>query len=160
MASHRRSGSDSAWSAALVIGAKLDKGEIAGLLDFAARHNRGRDAGTLHRLAEGIRRRGRRTLDVPAAREALAPLQSANPDGVRAAAAEVASLIRALSPAERSARIEQEKTAPLDDRRPIGERRRAIDALGRSTRARPSRSSACCSGRKSPNRCNGPRCGP
>ncbi len=115
--------------AALVIGAKLDKAEIAGLLDFTAQAPRTQDAGALHGLAEGIKRRGRRALDVPAARQALALLRSSKLNGIAAAADEVASLVRGLSPAERSARIDHEKTTALDVDRPIAERVRSIDAL-------------------------------
>ena len=42
-----------------MIGAKLDKKEIAALLEFTAGRPRGRDAAILHGLAEGIKRRGR-----------------------------------------------------------------------------------------------------
>jgi putative membrane-bound dehydrogenase-like protein len=116
--------------AAQVIGAKLDKAEIASWLDSVVRRPQGRDAGPLRGLAEGIRRRGRKALDVPAAHAALAKLRSAQPDELRAAAEEVASLICAFTPAERTARIERENLAARDEDRPVEERVRAIDALG------------------------------
>ena len=113
-----------------VIGSRLDPGEIAGLLDSIARLPGNGAARALRGLAGGIKRRGKKDLDIPAAREALAMLRSSTADDVRSAAGEVGSLIRVLTPEERRALLVGATAAVLDENRPGKERERAIEALG------------------------------
>jgi putative membrane-bound dehydrogenase-like protein len=113
-----------------VIGARLDKGEIAGLLDCIARQPRDQVAGSLRGLAAGIRQRGKKTLDIPAAEEPLATIRNTRSDEVAKAADEVAGLIQALTPDQRQALIEQSSVAAFADDRPVAARIRAVEALG------------------------------
>src|SRR5262249_45985093 len=92
---------------ARVVGARLDKGEIAGLLDSIARRPRARAAGPLRGLAAGIRQRGAKALDIPAARAPLATIRADRSDEAARAAGEVAGLVRALTPEQRRSLIEQ-----------------------------------------------------
>jgi hypothetical protein len=77
---------------ARVIGARLDKGEIAGLLNFIAGQPRDRAAGSLRGLAVGIRQRGVRALDIPAAGAPLATIRNARSDEAAEAAGRAAVL--------------------------------------------------------------------
>ena len=113
-----------------VIGSRLDATEIAGLLDAVVPIPPARAVAALRGLAAGIGRRGRNDLDVPSARESLARLRSAEDGDVRAAAAEVARLVRILSPDERKALIARATEAALDDDRPLAERTKAVESLG------------------------------
>jgi putative membrane-bound dehydrogenase-like protein len=115
---------------ARVVGARLERGEIAGLLDAIARQPRDRAAGTLRGLAAGIRQRGAKVLDIPAAREPLATIRAAVSDEAARAADEVAGLIRVLTPEQRQALIAQSSTTALAEGQPVAERIRAIEALG------------------------------
>jgi len=115
---------------ARVIGARLDKAEIAGLLKSIGRHPRDRAAGSLRGLAAGIRRRGKKVLDIPAAREPLATIMSANSDEAAKAAHELAGMIRVLTPAARKALIERSSAEALADDRPASGRIQAVEALG------------------------------
>ena len=113
--------------AAGVIGSRLDRQEIAALLDDIARRPR---AATLRGLAAGIKRRGKKGLDIPAARGPLATLRSSPSAEVRAAASEVAGLIRVLTSEERAALVKAASAIALDDGKPEADRIRAIEALG------------------------------
>jgi putative membrane-bound dehydrogenase-like protein len=115
---------------ARVVGARLDKAEIAALLDSIARQPRDWAAGPLRGLAAGIRQRGVKTLDIPAAREPLATIRDAQSNEAARAAGEVAGLIRALTPEQRHLLIVQSSATALADDRPVAERIRAIEALG------------------------------
>jgi putative heme-binding domain-containing protein len=115
---------------ARVIGARLDKGEIVGLLDLIARQSRDKAAGPLRELAAGIRRRGTKTLDIPAAREPLATIRHARADEAARAADELAGLIHARSPEERKALTERSSRVALAEDQPVAERIQAIEALG------------------------------
>jgi putative membrane-bound dehydrogenase-like protein len=115
---------------ARMVGARLDKGEIAGLLDSIAREPRDRAARSLRGLAAGIRQRGPKALDIPAARGPLATIQNARSDDAAKAAGEVAALIRALTAEQRQALIKQSSVAAMTEHRPLAERVQAIEALG------------------------------
>jgi putative membrane-bound dehydrogenase-like protein len=115
---------------ARLVGARLDKREIAGLLDFIARQPRERAAGPLRGLAAGIRQRGAKTLDIPAARAPLAEIRNARSDDVTDAAGAVAGLIRSLTADERRALFEQSSATALAPDRPVPERIQAIETLG------------------------------
>jgi putative heme-binding domain-containing protein len=115
---------------ARVVGARLDKGEIAGLLEFLASQPRHRAAGSLRGLGAGIRQRGRKVLDIPAAREPLETIRNARSDEAAEVAGEVAGLIRALTAEQRQALIDQSSATALADDRPVAERIRAIEVLG------------------------------
>lgn len=112
-----------------VIGARLDKDEIAGLLESTA-SDKESSANVLQGLAGGIRRRGKKGLDIPAARGPLTRLEAAKGEETRKAAVELATLIRALSAEEREALVKGEAATALDEKRDIEERVRAVDALG------------------------------
>jgi putative membrane-bound dehydrogenase-like protein len=118
------------FETAQVIGARLDKEEIAGLLDLVVRQPRRRAAGPLRGLAAGIRQRGTKTLDIPAAREPLATIRNARSDEAGQAAGELAGLIHARSAEERNALIERSSRVALAEDRPVAERIQAIEALG------------------------------
>jgi putative heme-binding domain-containing protein len=119
------------FDTARIIGARLDKDEIVSLLEIIARQPRPRAAGPLRGLAAGIRQRGRKTLDIAAAREPLRTIRNAPSDAAMArATAELAGMIQARSPAERKALIEQSSRVALAEDRPVAERIQAIETLG------------------------------
>jgi len=113
-----------------VIGSRLDPAEITGLLETVANHPTDRAADTLRGLAKGIKRRGKKDLDIGSAREALARLRSTSQAETLGATDEVASLIRVLTAEEHKAVRDRATLAALDETRPIEERARAIEALG------------------------------
>ena len=80
-------------------------------------------------MAAGIRRRGRKDLDVPTAADFLTKLRDSQEKDVRDAADEVATLIRVLTPEARKALIDRAAATSLAEDRPLDERRRAIDTL-------------------------------
>jgi putative membrane-bound dehydrogenase-like protein len=118
------------FETARVVGARLDKREIAGLLNSIARQPRDRAAGPLRGLAAGIRQRGAKTLDIPGALEPLATIRNAQSDEAATAAGEVAGLIRSLTVEQRQAIIAQSSATALADDRPVAERMQAIETLG------------------------------
>lgn len=116
---------------AKVIGARLDGGEISGLL--ARLERSGTDearAATLRGLAQGIRQRRKQNLELPAARAPLLALAQAKSEAVRKAAAELASLVRMMTDAELRAAVEKAKAAALDEKRPVKERAEAALLMG------------------------------
>ena len=113
--------------AAGVIGSRLDRQEIAGLLAAVARRPR---ASSLRGLAAGLKRRGKKGLDVPAAREPLALLKSSPSAEIREAASEVAALIRVLAPEQRAALAKDASAVALDESKPEADRIRAAESLG------------------------------
>ena len=115
---------------ARVIGARLDKGEIAELLDSIARLPAPGASAALRGLAQGIERRGKGKLDIPLAGEALSKLRSSTASDVRSAAGAVGGLIRALTDGERKALLAGAADAALDEARAGEERERAIESLG------------------------------
>ena len=115
---------------ARVVGSRLDPPEIAGVLDSIARLPDAEGARALQGLVEGIRRRGRRHLDIPHAREALSKLRASTSVDVRKAAEEIGGLVRALAPEERRALLAGASAAALDEGRAMEGRERAIESLG------------------------------
>lgn len=115
---------------ARLIGLRRLEGEIARLLVLL--DERGPDAARaarLHALAEGLRQRRPVPLDVPSAREPLARLRARADGKVRAAAGEVAALVRTAGEAERAAEREKALAVAFDPERPEAERVEAIRLL-------------------------------
>jgi len=105
---------------ARLVGARLMPEEIAEVLRMTV------DPSTLKELASGIRLRGRRNLEVPAAREPLERLLTSSSAAVREAAGAVAGLLKRVSGEELNEAV---RTA-TDGSRPAEERARFIRLLG------------------------------
>jgi putative membrane-bound dehydrogenase-like protein len=116
--------------AARVVGARLDKSEIADLLSVVVRQPREQIAGVLRGLAAGARSRGRKTLDIPAARAPLAAILERRDDEAAKAAGELARLIRALTIEQRAVLVARSSAAALAEDRSLDERTRAVEELG------------------------------
>jgi putative membrane-bound dehydrogenase-like protein len=118
---------------ARLIGLRRLEAEIAGLL--ALIDERGPDAARaarLRALAQGLRQRSPRPIDVPSARDPLARLLGRADEEVRAAAREVAALARTAGEAERAAEREKALETAFDPDRPERERVEAIRLLAPS----------------------------
>ena len=117
------------FETAQVIGARLDKAEITGLLEAVVGKPRSAPS-----LRSKVWRRVfvgavEKTSNVPAAADFLTKLRDSQEQEIRAAAGEVASLVRVLTPEARKTLIDQAATTSLAEDRPLDERRRAIDTL-------------------------------
>ncbi|HXX95143.1 MAG TPA: hypothetical protein VEN81_16085, partial [Planctomycetota bacterium] len=114
-----------------VLGARLKKDEIAQVLTRAAEAgSEGAKVSALSGLAEGLKQRRQKNLDLPAARAPLARLGSEASPGVRKALASLSGLIRTMSEEELAGAVTHARTAALDESRPLGERIEAAGLLG------------------------------
>jgi len=114
-----------------LVGARLDREEIAGLLVLLEKVAAGPALeDSLLGLARGIRQRKKGRLDVPAARDPLARLLSAGRPAVEKAAGEVAAQLRTMSEPEFRSALEKARLSALDETRPVKERAEAVLFLG------------------------------
>jgi putative membrane-bound dehydrogenase-like protein len=118
---------------ALVIGARLDRAEIAellGLIDGRRRDSPEACAAALQGLVRGIKTRGRKGLDVPGARAALWGLLASDAEPIRKAAGELAPLLSTRTEVEHRAAFERALATAADGARSVEERAEAVRELG------------------------------
>lgn len=114
-----------------VIGARLREGEIAELLARAVRSGtEAQRVATLGGVAEGLRQRRQKNLDLPAARAVLKTLLADGSEAVRKAASGLAGFIRTMSGEELGAAVRKAAAVALDESRPVNERVDAAALLG------------------------------
>lgn len=112
---------------ARAVGVRQDGADVARLLAAVERAPREE---ALRGLAQGLRQKGKRNLDLPAARAGLRRLLSHASPGVRAAATEVAGFIRAVGEEEFKRSLDQALAVALDPAKPEKERVEAALLLG------------------------------
>ncbi len=117
-----------------VIGARLDREEIGQLLTRIETKVKDDSAeaaaASLRGLAQGIRRRGQKRLEVPAGREALRRIVADKSEPVSQAARELAAVISTLTPEERRAALMTAAATVLDEKKTLPERTEAALFLG------------------------------
>jgi putative membrane-bound dehydrogenase-like protein len=113
-----------------LVGARLDREEIGGLLLLIEKEAGSLPEGSLSGLAQGIRQRKKGRLDVPGARDTLSRLLSSGSPAVQKAAGEVAAQIRTMTEEEFRSALLKAKECALDETRPVKERAEAVLLLG------------------------------